>query len=294
MRWFALGLTLIVSAFPARAQSGERQSSATAPASLLDGNWRITGNLDRKVYPAISMSIFVNGNQVSGWGTSKDVCPTSGDEYTADFRVTGTIEPDGSFHLRTAAFPYAVQLTFTGKVPAVGTAGWDGNYTFQTVPPAAGQPCGIDRKGAFTASPLAPLKGAFEDQVTRLYPLPVPQEASADLINRTPVHLKLSIGVKQGGFMTDERKPSETYSYLPLNGTIRFESCPCFAVGKTIAGTASMIEGEMVKMRFEMNDRSEIYFHGTYSGPDAGLSFFAGVTSGKCHGLGFSGTLKPE
>jgi hypothetical protein len=33
---------------------------------------------------------------------------------------------------------------------------------------------------------------------------------------------------------------------------------------------------------------------GTYSGPDAGLSFFGGVTSGKCHGLGFSGTLKPE
>jgi hypothetical protein len=29
------------------------------------------------------------------------------------------------------------------------------------------------------------------------------------------------------------------------------------------------------------------YFQGTYSGPDAGLSFIATVKSGKCHGLGF-------
>jgi hypothetical protein len=295
MRWFALGLILMLSAFPARAQSGDgSQSSATAAASPLDGNWQITGNLDRKVYPAISMSIYVNGKQVSGWGTSKDVCSNRGGEYSADFRVTGTIEPDGSFDLRTAAIPYAVQLTFAGKVPAVGATGWDGNYTFQTVPPAAGQPCVIDRKGVLTASPLAPLIGAFSGQVMRLSPFPVPQGTSADLINRTPKQPKLSIGVKQGGFLMDERKPSEPYSYLPLTGTIRVESCPCFAGGKTIAGTASRIEGEMVKVRFEMDDQSEIYFQGTYSGPAAGLSFHASVTSGKCRGLGFSGTLNPE
>jgi hypothetical protein len=236
MRWFAIGLILTLSVLPARAQSRERQSSATPPASPLDGNWRITGNLDGKVYPAISMSVFVNGKQVSGWGTSKDVCPKWGGEYSADFRVTGTIEANGSFHLRTPAIPYQAQLRFAGKVPALGATGWDGNYTFQTVPPAAGQPCGIDRKGAFTASPLAPLKGAFEGQVTRLFPFPVPQETSADLIKQTPVHLKLSIGLKQGGFMMDERKPSETYSYLPLTGTIRVESCPCFAVAKRSLG----------------------------------------------------------
>lgn len=50
----------------------------------------------------------------------------------------------------------------------------------------------------------------------------------------------------------------------------------------------------MVKVRFEMDDQSEIYFQGTYSGPDAGLYFIATIKSGKRHGLGFSGTLNPE
>ena len=289
-----LGVALMLSASPARAQNSSDQSSATVQASPLDGNWRITGDLERKVYPAISMSIYVNGKQVSGWGTSKDVCPTWGGAYTADFRVTGTIEPDGSFHLRTSAIPYAAQLTFSGKVPAAGATGWEGHYAFQTVPPAAGQPCGIDRSGAFTASPLAPLRGAFEGKVMRLSPFPIPQEASADLIQRTPTQLRLTVALRQGGFLMDERKPSEFYPYLTLTGTIRVENCPCFTGGKTIAGTASTIEGEMVKVRFEMDDQSEIYFQGTYSGADTGLSFVAVVKSGKCHGLGFSGTLNPE
>lgn len=240
------------------------------------------------------MSIYVNGNQVSGSGTSKDFCPNRGGEYSADFRVAGTIEPDGSFHLRTAAIPSAVQLTFAGKVPAVGASNWEGVYTFQTEPPAAGQPCGIDRKGAFTASPLAPLTGAFLGQVMRLSPFPVPQGTSIDLIDRTPKQLKLSIGVKQGRFLMEARNPSEAYSYLPLTGIIRVEGCPCFAEGKMIAGTASRIEGEMVKVRFEMDDQSEIYLQGTYGGPDAKLSFVATVMRGKCHGLGFSGALSPE
>jgi hypothetical protein len=295
MRCLAISLTLMLSAFPAYSQNGHfSQRSSDAAVSPLDGNWQITGNLEHKAYPAISMSIAVNGRQVSGWGTSKDVCPNGGSEHSADFRVAGTIEPDGSFHLRSPAVPYAVQLTFAGKVPAVGATGWDGSYTFQTVPPAAGQPCGIDRKGAFTASPLAPLTGAFSGQVMRLSPFPVAQGTSIDLINRTPKQLKLSIGVKQGTFLLDEGNTSERYSYLPLTGIIRVESCPCFAEGKMIAGTASRIGGQTVKVRFEMDDQSQIYFQGTYRGADEGLSFVATVTSGKCRGLGFSGTLNPE
>jgi hypothetical protein len=296
MRWFALGLTLMLSAFPARAQSVDgSQSSATAVASPLDGNWRITGNLDRKVFPAISMSIYVNGNQVSGLGTSKDVCSNRAGEYNAEFRVTGTIEPDGRFSLRTPSIPPdAPQFTFAGKVPAAGATAWDGTYTFKTVPPAASQQCMIDHKSAFTASALAPLKGAYSGQVMRLSPFPVPQGTSIDLINRTPTHLKLSVGVKQGDFLLKENNPSGPYWYLPLSGIIRVEGCPCFAEGKAIAGSETRIAGGMVRIRFEMDDQSEIYFQGTYNGPDAGLSFNAGVKSGKCHGLGFAGTLMPE
>jgi hypothetical protein len=105
MKLVTLGLTLILSAFPAPAQSGASSEGTATPAasvaSPLDGNWQVTGDREHKQYPFLSIFIHANGKQVYAAGDSQTVCSNTGGPYGGAFHLAGQIEPDGSFTLHT-------------------------------------------------------------------------------------------------------------------------------------------------------------------------------------------------
>jgi hypothetical protein len=278
----ALGLTLMLSVLPASAQGGP---------SPLDGNWQITGSRERKQYPAISMFIHVNGRQVHAAGNSMTVCANTGGTFGGGFRLTGEIEPAGNFTLRSPSLPLSERLIVVGKMPPAGSVSWDGTYTVKS--PMNSQ-CVFDQSGAFTGSPLAPLTGVFSGQVMRMYPFPIPEDASPDYLNKTLERLKLSITLAQGDYVFHERKNGPPDAYLPLTGTIQMVGCPCFIHGTSVAEFENSIQGDLVRMKFKMDDESELLIESYYVNSDASLSFRAHVKDGKCAGLGFMGTVSRQ
>jgi hypothetical protein len=295
MRLVTLGITLILSAFPPRGHSGASSEGIATPAasvaSPLEGNWQVTGDREHKQYPFLSIFIHANGKQVYAAGDSQTVCSNTGGTYGGGFHLAGQIEPDGSFTLRTPPLPLAQHLTIVGKVPPAGSSRWAGSYTFKS--PIKSE-CVFDQTGTFTASPLPPLVGTFFGQVMRAYPFPVPSDASPDYLHKTPERLKLSMTVSQGEFVFRERKTGLSYTYLPLTGTIQIIGCPCFTHGTTVAEFENAIRGDLVQMKFKMDDESELWIDSYYTSPDAGLSFRSHVKGGKCAGLGFAGTLSQK
>ncbi len=299
IRSIVLGLTLMLSALPALAQSvAFNQGMATSPttvASPLDGNWQITGNRELKQSPLISMAIHVNGKQVTAQGDRLVSCPTSPNAGGGgNFSMSGEIDADGSFTLRTHRTPWRdtgsmppnilralqhpTQLTITGKVPDVGSTSWGGTYTItgeQMLPV-----CSLDQGGAFTASRLAPLDGTFSGPVIRGYP-------------RTT--LKFNLTAKQGEFVTWVKKVGPAYTYLPLTGTITVEGSPCFKHGTADASTYNTMQGDLATLRFKMGDESELFVTGFYTNPEATeLAVRTSVKGGRCDNQNFNGTLSRQ
>jgi hypothetical protein len=70
--------------------------------------------------------------------------------------------------------------------------------------------------------------------------------------------------------------------------------CPCFIHGTSVAEFENSIQGDLVRMKFKMDDESELLIDSYYMSSKASLSFRAHVTNGKCAGLGFMGTLSRQ
>lgn len=290
MRLISLWLTLILLRFPLSAQNAPSTQGPTTPATVvaspLDGNWLITGNRQRKQYPALSMLIHVNGSQIVAAGSSMTVCSNSAAMFGGNFDLYGEIETDGTFTLHPPPLPFAVQLTIVGKVPPAGSTNWNGTYTLSQKPGAQGSACAFERKGSFNASLLPSLPTGFSGQLELGYPWPPPQGSSPEYLNKTSRQLKVNIAVEQSGLVFNEAD-----TYLPLSGTIQIEGCPCFSHGMAVGDHDNRMKGESVRMKFKMDDDSELFVFAYYRSHETGLSFMSHVRDGKCAGLGFDGTL---
>lgn len=298
MKSIVLAILLSLSGFLALAQSGAFIRNAAMPTtsaeSPLDGNWEITGSRELKRYPAISMLIHVNGKQVYGAGEFFTVCSNSLGSFGGRFHLSGEIEPDNSFTLHSPSLPFVERLAIAGKVPHPGSMSWNGTYDVKN--PAQTQ-CVFDQEGTFSSSRLPTLTGTFSGQVMRMTPMPLPPPASPEYMQKTSERLNISVTVAQGGLMMHERKVGQAYASLPLlpvSGTIRVVGCPCFSQGASVGEFDNSIQGDLVLMKFKMDDESELSVDSHYTSPETGLTFHAHVNHGKCADLGFTGTLSQE
>jgi hypothetical protein len=288
---------LALSALPALIQrekpSQDKPASQTAAPSPLNGNWQLTGNRERKMYPLLSLAIHVNGKQITAAGDDFVACPASPREGGGgNQEMIGEIDSDGNFTMRTMSSRNTLQLTITGKVPDAGATNWAGTYKF-TSPASHG--CVFDQDGSFTAMLLAPLTGTFSGPVTMSYPSAPPPPSYS---GATTARLKFTISATQGGeFLSHEKKVGAPFIYLPLSGTINVSGSACFNRGTSDANPfANNIQGDRAHLNFEMNDESELAVIAAYTSPEEGgleiQSSF--VKGGKCDKQAFAGTLQRQ
>lgn len=270
----------------------DKPASQTIAPSPLNGNWQLTGNRERKLYPLISMAIHVNGKQVAAAGDNFVMCPTSpGEGIGGSQDLHGEIDPDGNFTLQTISSRNTLQLTLTGNVPNEGSKSWSGTYKFTS---PTSPKCAFDQQGTFSATHLNPLAGTFSGPVTLSSPSapPPPGRTGSDT-----KQLKFTITAAQGGeFFAHEKKVGAPFIYLPVTGTIKVSGSACFnrGVSDDANPSAGNMQGDRVHLRFEMNDESELSFIAVYTSPQAaGLWIESSlVKGGKCDKQAFSGTLQ--
>lgn len=293
----ALCIMLALAALPALVQrenpSQDKPASQTTAPSSLSGNWQLTGNRERKLYPLLSLAIHVNGKQITAAGDDFVVCPASPrDGVGGSQEMIGEISPDGNFTLRTMSSRNTLQLTVAGKIPDAGSTNWPGTYKF-TSPASHG--CAFDQEGSFTATLLARLAGTFSGPVTMSYPSAPPPPGYT---GPSTARLKFTITAAQGGeFLVHEKKVGAPFIYLPLTGTINVSGSACFNRGASDTNPfANNIQGARAHLNFEMNDESELSVIAVYTSPqEAGLEIQAAfVKGGKCDKQAFAGTLQRQ
>jgi len=288
---------LALAALPALVQrekpSQDKPASQTTAPSSLNGNWQLTGNRERKLYPLLSLAIHVNGKQITAAGDDFVVCPASPrDGVGGSQEMIGEISPDGNFTLRTMSSRNTLQLTVAGKIPDAGSTNWPGNYKF-TSPTSHG--CAFDQEGSFTATLLASLAGTFSGPVTMSYPSAPPPPGYT---GPSTARLKFTITAAQGGeFLVHEKKVGAPFIYLPLSGTINVSGSACFNRGTSDTNPyADNMQGDRAHLTFEMDDESEFSLIAVYTSPqETGLVIqSAFVKGGKCDKQAFAGTLQRQ
>jgi hypothetical protein len=299
MRSVTLRLTVLLCAYAAQAQNGtlgkDKTTSPSVESSTLNGNWQVTGDREQKHFPVITMAIHIDGNQVIAETADSIACPSGKWGSSSMMGLTGEIQADGSFTMRSSPRPAGlagnpndwVHVTVSGKVPPTGSIKWNGNYTIKGQMSAD---CILDQAGNFTASPLPTLTGTFSNKVTMYYPI----GAQHDPGYSGPKLIRFGMNVTQGDFVSHERRRGlRPYVYVPLTGTIHVEGSPCFASGRADASIDNFMQGDFGTMKFKMDDGSELSASMVYTDPKgAGLLIQqAWVKGGRCDKLTFQGML---
>lgn len=223
--------------------------------TALAGNWNLVGSGAFLSFPSISLAIFVNGNQVMAKGTELIGCATGGGGGSVS--LSGQIAADGSFQLVEPSTTLitlngsTVQLAISGTVPTAGSSTWSGTYAF-TVTPTVG--CIASQSGTFTAAAIPPFTGAYTGTLA--------QGVSGPSIG-------VNLAVSQGAATVPSIPVAPPLqSYLPLTGTITVTGISCFTHGTMSTNAINQIEGDHVDMAFTMDDGSQLFVLGSFSGTD--------------------------
>jgi hypothetical protein len=256
--------------------SSIRTSSPTtlmSSATSLNGDWNLSGNRALKQYPALTVSMEVNGNQITANGDMLVQCSNIPFSAGGDFTLTGTIASDGTFKL-TQALPSSLQVAITGTVPAQGQAGWTGTYS---ITDSTGYTsCLVNQSAAVTAVALAPLNGTYAGTLTS-------QSGS----------LAVSITLAQGPPVLFTETSGASLGYLPLTGSVAVTGSSCFTRGTAVASFRNQIQGDLSFVTFAMSDGSQVLFNGIYASPDESSLQFVEfpIIGGQCDGQIFAGAL---
>ena len=288
-------LLLMLAASLAYAQTGPDVAPTTPPqtSSPLNGNWNITGNREKMQFPLISMFIQVEGTHILGQGDVHVMCPDAPKNGGGgDRSMGGELAADGSFTLTTLNPNTRVKVTVKGKAPLAGATTWSGEYTVVGNPYLA---CATNRQAdTFTATPLAPLSGTFAGSTTMQYSYadPPPPGYTGPMTYKA----NLSITAQQGAPLVSHITRKGVVRHLPLTGEINVKGAPCFSHGTAEAGLSSTIEGDIVHLKFEMDDGSQLNVSAVYTDPsESGISLsLVRVTGGKCDRQFFHGVLERQ
>jgi hypothetical protein len=283
--YMPLWVALLLASPLSQAQTPSASDRPTTITSSLEGNWQLTGDRARQLYPLLSGMIHADGNDIRMVGEKFATCSGStrlGAGGT--LALTGRIAPDGSFTLDQQAAHNAVQVTIGGTVPSGSAKSWQGTYTISG---STGPNCNLDQSGTFTATPLPPVSGTFSGSVRTSYSAASPARSSASGAER------FTATIDQGPSLTHVLPVGGAVSYLPLTGAIGVEGSPCFKHGAAAISRYSVIEGKAVRVQFVMDDGSELSLNMSLadSTQQALLIQVAGVRGGKCDGQTFDGTL---
>ena len=283
-------LVLLAVGTPAPQQRTEPRSEPDVEAAItspLDGNWQITGDRARNVYPVLSMALYVDGNRVTAVGAGMLYCQESSRRSAGGtLGLEGELDPEGNFTLRTRSPRNTLQLTIHGRVPTAGARNWRGSYS---VTGSTGPGCTLDQTGGFSATPLVPLRGSFGGKVAVV-------DASGASFNGSATGVTLLVSVAQGPFLTHTRRVGPAATRLPLTATVDVSGSPCFAHGATDGSLHNVVEGDATHLRFLMEDGSELTFSSVFTDPtEAGLTLqLAEVRGGRCDKQQFAGALERQ
>jgi hypothetical protein len=257
--------------------SSTPSSSTGTPASgppvpaLLNGNWNLAGNRALAQYPLLSLSLIVNGNQITANGDEAVQCSNRLGGVGGTFSLTGQIASDGTFQLAETATGMQlddIQVAVTGTAPTADSNTWTGTYSFTEL--AGYTSCIVNQTGQLTAAPLASFTGTYNGTLTS-----------------SSGNVTLSLAAQQGAAATTS---VGTY-YLPLTANLTVSGSPCFTSGTTNTYSISQIQGDLANLSFTMSDGSQAYLNVVYADPGAAtltsLGFF--IFTGQCSGAAYGG-----
>lgn len=257
-------------------------SNDDLPAASLNGVWHLAGNRGLEQYPLLSLSLIVNGNQISGRGEMMVSCDNRSLGFGGSLYLSGQIASDGTFQLgvpASSAFSNDTEIVIKGTVPKRGQSTWNGTYSFKSTTQNTG--CIINQSSAFTATAAGPVNGGYAGTLNR----------SGSPSDKISVSAKLL----QGAPASITRPVVTTVYYLPITGTLSVSGSPCFARGSISERTISEIAGDYLSLDFLMEDGSQVHLAGFFdSSAESSFWALASVHGGQCDGQFLSGSLSRE
>jgi hypothetical protein len=258
--------------------SGTTPATTTKPSpAALTGNWNLLGNRALQQYPLLSLSLVVNGDQITAMGDGLAQCP-NGSGGGGSVELSGQVAADGTFELTESPVNQSSFLwAITGTAPPPGGSTWTGTYTLTISPAFTG--CPIIQTAPFTATAFPPFGGTYTGTL------------SQGLTPSTTGSVTISVNVTQGAAVVAQ---SPAPSYLPLSGTITVSGSPCFTHGtsSTTPG-AAVLRGDNPAIIFDMDDGSQAVISGFFASPNQSAlnqAIFS-IFSGQCKGNVYGGTL---
>jgi hypothetical protein len=253
----------------------------TPTTASLNGNWYATGSRQARQYPFLTLALVLDGSLITANGDMMVPCSNVPTLATGgSFTLTGQLNTDGSFHLAEVSstgvpINNSIQVAIDGSSPATGSSTWSGTYTFTDL--AGYTSCIVNLTGPFTATAIAPINATYAGTLTG---------SLGSAVVSTTIVQGAGISLAEPGGGVD--------SYLPLSATITVSGSPCFTHGTASAAIDNnQINGDILSLNFIMDDGSNVWLPGWFTGPDESVMNPAGLVigGGNCSQDGYSGTL---
>jgi hypothetical protein len=241
-------------------------------ASPLAGNWLIVGPMPTIGFTApgtgvfsLAMTFDVNGNNITASGYGSGFCksnsspPVFNSAFSFGSLSSGAVAADGSFSLQTPQNVPVTSLSMQGRVPEANAGHFAGTYS-ASFNSTAGPGCVGESAGMFTATPFPLVNGLYNGTGTF-------QTLTNGPSTATPITIQVKL--QQGAQVFDPATGTSKASNIAVGGIVRVEGFPCFTSGTAnttlfapIAGPLSSIEGNILTVRFNMDDGSTLTLAG--------------------------------
>jgi hypothetical protein len=273
----------------------------------LNGNWKLAGDRDQKIYPMLSVNLAVDGSWIIGAASYDIVCSNRihGHFSSDNNTIIGKVASDGGFTLSLGSLASdgrfisqvtpsdQVVVTVNGVVPSGDANSWKGTYTFTIPPykPLSSNPLGAcisPQHGSFVARPYAPLSGTYTGVIS-----------GHDFGSNVAVTINVSQSGPQPRPSLDGRPQLTPFPLFPLSATISVKGSPCFTHGTSTAPiNGNKISGNLFDLNFDMDGVAVLLLDGWVSGADSDtlrdVNFGVGLIGSKCFNAHATGTLKKQ
>jgi hypothetical protein len=243
--------------------------STPAVVSPLAGNWLLVGPMptDEISLPPspplpngvrLAMTFDVAGDQVIAGAFAANYCDNGQVGFATGDVAAGVLAADGSFTATPTNSPPET-LSIKGTAPQKSGEPWSGSYTVSFGATAINTPaCDAKFSGTFTATSFPLVSGVYVRTGSTL-------AGSTGVPKSVPVTLQVTL--QQGGMVTNPGNgaASNYFSNALLTGNIKVQGSPCFSSGATQSTSASSVSGNMVSVRFLMDDGSTLSLLGPFT-----------------------------
>jgi hypothetical protein len=265
--------------------------------AALDGIWQIAGSRTPIEFPAITLSIAVNGDTIYANGHLDVLCSNVEASSGIGFYVAGKIADDGTFiltNIESMSSPRFTHVEIRGTVPSAGSANWAGSFAVMngTTPIDESTPtvCAFSSSQDFVATAFPSMSGIWSGNIH---------------IPSLGTDLNVSAEIKQEEVAPDEpahelsTSPAPNY-YIPIRATITVSGYRTFTTSDDRGSaerehmvSAHRVDADSFILTFPMDDGSTFMLSGNYTdlaGSDFNVSYSIWV-NGQPTSEGGGGTL---